>query len=59
MQRRLEDAEGGEAPDGVFHDVLSGCHRQVRRQDPATSEIRAQQGWPFFNLKNKKSLSGT
>ena len=24
VQRRLEDAEGGEAPDGVFHDVLQG-----------------------------------
>ena len=51
VQRRLEDAEGDEAPDGVFHDVLqggthgeniqkhlpylSGCHRQVRRQDPS------------------------
>ena len=24
VQRRLEDAEGDEAPDGVFHDVLQG-----------------------------------
>ena len=24
MQRRLEDAEGGEAPYGVLHDVLQG-----------------------------------